>query len=164
VHANRIFPALALLAATVACGKPDTRPGTISGDAYIVTEGGEEVSLASLPVALLPDTPQLDSALAAVCPRAANAATGVDSARQAEAWQKRNQLLAARARQRATTDAGAHFRVAGVAPGAYRVWADTSYGGARWTWLAPVTVKPAGTAKVALSNANPDDNPFRCKD
>ena len=165
MHATRhALAAIVLAAGLGVCGKPDTRPGTLVGDAYIVTEGGQEVSLAALPVALIPDTPQIDTALAAVCPRAASPAQGPDSAAQGQAWRQRNQVLSARARQSATTDAAAHFSIAGVAPGKYRVWADTSYGGARWTWLAPVTVKPADTTKVALSNANPDDNPFRCKE
>lgn len=160
---RRIAASAALALSLAACGKTDTRPGALSGDAYIVTDGGQEVSLASLPVALLPDTVLIDSLLAALCPRTGASAQAPDSAAQVQAWRGRNDLLAARAGKRATTDAAAHFRIGGVAPGKYRVWADTAYGGERWTWLDPVTIRPGNTAKVALSNANPDDNPFRCK-
>jgi len=145
-----------------ACGKADTRPGTVSGDAYIVTEEGQEVSLASMPVALVPEAEQLDSLLARLCPRRDPAAPAPDSAMQAQAWRQRARLLSGRAAKRASTDAAAHFRLDSIAPGKYRVWADTAYGGQRWSWLQPVTIKPGDTAKVALSNANPDDNPFRC--
>lgn len=149
-------------AALAACGKPDTRPGTVTGDAYIVTEEGQEVSLGAMPVALVPEAEQLDSLLARLCPRRDPAAPAPDSAMQARAWRQRAQLLAGRASRRATTDAAAHFRLDSVAPGKYRVWADTAYGGQRWSWLQPVTIQAGDSATVALSNANPDDNPFRC--
>ncbi|HET7230918.1 MAG TPA: hypothetical protein VFJ16_12990 [Longimicrobium sp.] len=154
----------AVLCAAVlaACGKPDTRPGTVTGDAYIVTDGGQEVSLANLPVALVPEAEQLDSLLARLCPRRDPAAAAPDSAAQAAAWQQRARLLSGRASKHARTDAAARYRLDAVAPGKYRVWADTAYGGQRWSWLQPVTVSPGDSAKVALSNANPDDNPFRC--
>lgn len=154
---------IALCAAVLAaCGKADTRPGAVTGDAYIVTDEGQEVSLAAMPVALLADTVAVDSALARLCPRRTPGAPAPDSAMQAQAWQRRAQLLAGRALKRATTSAAARFRLDSVAPGKYRVWADTAYGGQRWSWLQPVTVKPGDSATVALSNANPDDNPFRC--
>lgn len=161
---TRILTIAALAAATLAACGNDTRPGVLVGDAYIVTESGQEVNLAGMPVALVPEAEELDSLLAATCPRAAGAAQPPDSAAQKQAWQRRAQLLSGRATKRAATDAAAHFRLDSVAPGEYRVWADTTYGGARWSWLHAVTIEAGDTAKVALSNANPDDNPFRCRD
>ena len=158
---DRVAITTLCVATLAACGK-DTRPAVLVGDAYIVTETGLEVNLARMPVALVPETEQLDSLLATTCPRSPGAAQPPDSAAQRQAWQRRAQLLSRLAAKRAATDAAAHFRVDSVAPGEYRVWADTSYGGARWSWLHPVTVEAGDTAKVALSNANPDDNPFRC--
>jgi len=158
------FAAFCAAGLALAACKADTRPGTVAGDAYIVTESGQEVNMAGLPVGLVPETEQLDSLLRTLCPRGANPAQPVDSAAQARAWQGRARLLGGRAAKRASTDAAAHFRLDGVAPGKYRVWADTTYGGTHWTWLAPVTVAAGDTAKVALSNANPDESPFRCRD
>ena len=160
----RLAAALCAAGLALAACKADTRPGTVVGDAYIATETGQEVNMAGLPVGLVPESEPLDSLLAALCPRRADAAQPVDSAAQAGAWRRRGQLLASRAAKRARTDAAAHFRLEGVAPGKYRVWGDTTYGGTHWTWLAPVTVAAGDTAKVALSNANPDENPFRCRD
>lgn len=161
-RSGRRAAAIALCAVLAACGKADSRPGTVTGDAYIVTDEGQEVSLTAMPLALVPEAETLDSLLAHLCPRRDPAAPAPDSAMQAQAWQQRARLLAGRAARRASTDAAAHFRLDSVAPGKYRVWADTAYAGQRWSWLQPVTVKPGDTAKVALSNANPDDNPFRC--
>jgi hypothetical protein len=36
-------------------------------------------------------------------------------------------------------------------------------GSDRWTWLEAVTVPDGDSARVDLTNANPDDNPFRCR-
>ncbi|HEU4560874.1 MAG TPA: hypothetical protein VFS20_23685 [Longimicrobium sp.] len=156
--------ALIASAATLAACGSDNRPGVLVGDAYIVTETGQEVNLAGMPVALVRETEQLDSLLATTCPRRPGSAEArPDSAAQSQAWQRRAQLLSAQAAKRAATDAAAHFRVDSVAPGRYRVWADTAYGGQRWSWLHEVTIEAGDTAKVALSNANPDDNPFRCR-
>jgi hypothetical protein len=159
----RGFALFCTTAALNACSH-DTRPGVVVGDAYIATESGQEVNMAGLPVGLVPEVEQLDSLLRTLCPRGADPAQPVDSAAQARAWQGRGRLLSGRAARRATTDAGAHFRLDSVAPGKYRVWADTTYGGTHWTWLAPVTVAAGDTVKVALSNANPDESPFRCVD
>jgi hypothetical protein len=156
------FAVIASAVTLAACGK-DTRPGVLVGDAYIVTETGQEVNLAGMPVALVPETEQLDSLLSTTCPRPPGAAQPPDSAAQGQAWRRRAQLLSARATRRAATDAAAHFRVDSVVPGKYRVWADTAYGGQRWSWLHEVTIDAGDTARVALSNANPDDNPFRCR-
>ena len=153
----------ALVLGAAAC-KADTRPGSIEGDAYLVTESGAEVSLADLPLALMYDSARVDTLLATICPRKpGEPQTGADSASQARAWAERARILEPWVLKRGRTDAKAHFRVDALAPGSYRVWADTSYNGTRWTWLAPVTVKPAQGVKLALSNANPDENPFRCK-
>lgn len=142
-----------------ACG--DSTPGTVVGDAYIVLETGQEVSFGGLRVGLIPEAEELDTMLARVCPRR-DASTGVDSAAQEEAWRRRARLLSRRAQRTVTASAAAQFVIDTVAPGEYRVWADTAYGGTRWTWLQPVRVRSGDTVRVNLSNANPDENPFRC--
>ncbi|HEX8695706.1 MAG TPA: hypothetical protein VF746_25045 [Longimicrobium sp.] len=142
-----------------ACG--DSAPGTVVGDAYIVLETGQEVSFGGLRVGLVPEDEALDTMLARLCPRR-DAAAGADSAARETAWGRRAQLLSQRARRTVTATAAAQFFIDTVAPGEYRVWADTAYGGTRWTWLQPVRVRSGDTVRVNLSNANPDENPFRC--
>ena len=152
---------LALSAALVLAACGDSAPGTVVGDAYIVLESGQEVSFGGLRVGLVPEDETLDTMLARVCPRR-NAPAGADSAAQEEAWRRRAQLLSQRAPRAVTASAAAQFAFDSVAPGEYRVWADTAYGGTRWTWLQPVRVRSGDTVRVNLSNANPDENPFRC--
>jgi len=160
--AYQVIALCTALVAMAACGG-DKRPGVLVGDAYIVTESGQEVNLKGMPVALVPEAEQLDSLLSALCPRTSGVAAA-DSVARARAWQQRARLLSGRAAKRTGTDGQAHFQLDSIAPGKYHVWADTAYGGTRWTWLAPVTIAAGDTAKVALSNANPDENPFRCRD
>lgn len=78
-------------------------------------------------------------------------------AAQEQAWRERERILSAQARRTVTTGAQAEFALDSVPPGRYRLWADTTVGGARWTWLHPVTVRPGDTLRVALSNANSDE-------
>jgi hypothetical protein len=145
-----------------ACGGGESRPGTLVGDAYIVLETGQEVSLAGMRVGLVPESETLDSLISQACPRREGAGAP-DSAAQERAWAERARILSAQASRTTSTDVAARYAIDSVAPGEYRIWADTAYGGTRWTWLAPVTVEAGDTARVALSNANPDENPFRCR-
>jgi hypothetical protein len=135
----------------------------VEGDAYLVLESGQEVSLGSLRVRLVPEVEGMDTVLARSCPRSTvRGAPAPDSAQYAHAWAVRAQMLARRAVRETHADRAAHFRLDSVPPGRYRVWADTSYGGERWSWLQPLRVTAGDTFKVSLSNANPDENPFRC--
>jgi hypothetical protein len=151
---------LFLLGGLMACA-PE-KPGMLIGDSYIVLESGQEVNLAGMPVRLIEEQKGLDSIMMELCPRRSFGDSLSDSA-TAAAWQARRRFLMRRVARTTRTDAQAHFRVDPLLAGRYRVWADTSYRGERWTWLAPVEIRPGDTTRVALDNANPDENPFRCK-
>src|SRR5215212_4160514 len=160
----RRFVFLLALGAAAALGACGSRPGTVVGDAYIVTDQGQEVSLGAMPVRLIPESKAIDTLLAAACPRHRGAQPqAADTAAQALAWQQRARILAPRVTRTVRANAAAHFAFDTLAPGRYRLWADTSYGGTRWTWLEPVKIESGDTVRVALSNANPDENPFRCR-
>lgn len=160
----RMAAALALAAGAAAC---ETHPGTVLGDAYIVTDNGGSVSLGGMPVRVIPESEAIDTLLEAACPRPKfprrDQVITLDSAKQAQAWVIRERVLSARVTRALRTDARAHFAIDTIAPGRYRLWADTTYDGTRWTWLAPLTVGDGDTVRIALSNANPDENPFRCR-
>ena len=161
---KRTVPLLLLLTALAGC---DDRPGSVEGDAYLVLELGHERSLAGLRVRLLRDLPklaELDSLIGRVCPtRADTAATRLRAPELWErAWAERERILTPLAVREVVTDAGARFRIDGIPPGRYRLWADTTVGERRWSWLAPLRVRAGDTTRVNLSNANPDENPFRC--
>jgi hypothetical protein len=143
-----------------ACGP--AKPGVLVGDSYIVLESGEDVNLAGMPVRLIDDVHGLDSIMMELCPRRSFTDTLSDSA-AAAAWQARAHFLSRRVLRSTRTDAQAHFRVDSLPAGRYRAWADTSYRGERWSWLAQFEIRPGDTTKLALNNANPDENPFRCK-
>lgn len=160
----RLGIALLALGAAAALGACGSRPGTVVGDAYIVTDQGQEVSLGGMPVRLIPESRAIDTLLAVACPRHRGAqASAADTAAQALAWQQRARILAPRVTRTVTSNAAARFAFDTLTPGRYRLWADTSYGGTRWTWLEPVKIGSGDTVRVALSNANPDENPFRCR-
>ena len=144
--------ALALLAG---CG--GGTPGTVVGDAYLAEELGKEVNLVGVPVRLVEDWPELDSALAQTCPRAASEAT------REQAWRARESILNERVRGAVVSNPEAQFAIDSVKPGRYRLWADTIIGDRRWTWLQPVNVRPGDTVRLNLTNANTDENPFRCR-
>ncbi len=148
------------LFAAASCGNP--QPGTIVGDMFLAEDLSRQINLAGAPVHLLPHEAALDSALARICPNRRGAAAPSRAA-QEQAWRKRERILSAQARRTVTTGAQAEFALDSVPPGRYRLWADTTVGGARWTWLHPVTVRPGDTLRVALSNANSDEDPFRCR-
>jgi FtsP/CotA-like multicopper oxidase with cupredoxin domain len=160
----RIAAALALAAAVAAC---ETHPGTVLGDAYIVTDDGGTIGLGRMPVRVIPESEEIDTLLATACPRPKfprrDQVITLDSAKQAQAWVIRQRILSARVTRTLQTDARAHFAIDTLAPGKYRLWADTTYDGTRWTWLAPLRVGDGDTVRIALSNANPDENPFRCR-
>ncbi|HYJ78713.1 MAG TPA: hypothetical protein VEW03_03850 [Longimicrobiaceae bacterium] len=143
--------------AVAACGDP--RPAVVQGDAFLAHDIGREVELPGLRVRLVREpaaAAELDSALARAC------AAATDSA-AAGAWRERSRVLAAHTVGSATANAAAQFVLDSVAPGAYRLWADTTVGDTRWTWLQPVTVRAGDTVRVNLTNSNPDENPFRCR-
>jgi hypothetical protein len=151
-----------VLALLAGCGP--ARPATLKGDGFLVLESGQEVSLGGLAVRLMPEVEGMDTVIARSCPRSERPSDPLpDSAHYAAAWRAREALLRGRVVREARADAAAHFHFDSVAPGRYRVWADTSYGGERWSWLVPVKLEAGDSASVTLSNANPDENPFRCK-
>lgn len=146
-----------------ACG--DRGPGVIRGDAFLAQDLESEVNLAGLPVHLVTgDEVQIDSALAKLCPPRAGLDSASLAAAHARAWRERGRILQARRTRSTTADAQSRFVFDSVAPGEYRVWADTLVGDDRWTWLADVRIRGGDTARVDLTNANPDENPFRCKE
>ncbi len=150
----RLRPALALLAALAACGDPE--PGTIVGDVFLAEQMGQEVNLAGAPVHLIPEAEEIDTTLARLCPPRQGGA-------EERAWRERARILRARAQRTVRTNPRAQFVMDSVAPGRYRLWADTTVDGTRWTWLEPVRIRGGDTVRANLSNANPDENPFRCR-
>jgi hypothetical protein len=157
---------LVAFAAMLAAAACSSRPGRVSGDAYIVTDNGSQVSFGGMPIRIIPESEAIDTLLAKVCPRPRYGAGPqvLDTAAQARAWQGRARILSARVARTVTTDAGAHYAIDTISPGRYRLWADTSYGGTRWTWLQPVRIESGDSIHLNLSNGNPDENPFRCYD
>jgi hypothetical protein len=153
---RRVWAAAALLAA---CGP--AAPGAVSGDAFLVEDVGREIDLAGIRVRLIPEEEMLDSTLARVCPTRSGIPADPGAA-QRRAWTARAGILRPRVRAETRANGDARFAFGGVAPGRYRLWADTVIDSVRWTWLQPVTIAPAETARVELNNANPDENPFRC--
>lgn len=156
---------IAACLALAACG--DAGPGAVSGEAFLAQDLDRVVNLPGLSVHLLAEEEEpaaLDSALAKICPRAGGATVGTPREADARAWEARGRMLAARSRLVARADARSHFAFDSVPPGRYRLWADTTVGDERWTWLVPVRVSAGDTARADLTNANPDENPFRCRE
>lgn len=161
---------LALAASGACSGRPDY--GALAGDGYVAMATGDQRNVDPRTVRLLPDTLALDSALALIClKRAAELEALGDSAAGAagravsdRAWQAREQLLSRHTLPVAVA-AGAtgRFTVDSLGNGKYRVWADATVGGERWTWLQPVEVRGGDTARVSLTNDNADEDPFRCQ-
>jgi hypothetical protein len=168
--AMRLLPHLAYLALLLGACTHDAGAGRIVGDAYLVLDSGEEVNIAGRPVRLVEEDPALDSLLARICvernARTAPLRRAGDSAgvrRESErAWRERERTLEERTRRTAVTSPAARFVLDSVPAGRYRLWADAAVGGSRWSWLHPVRVRGADSVRVNLSNANTDDNPFRC--
>ena len=142
-----------------ACG--NSRSATIEGDVFLAEGLQQEVNLAGLPVHLIPDEAEIDSVLVGLCP-APGGAPAPAAARE-RAWRERARVLRERSQETATTDAEAHFVLDSIKPGRYRLWADSTVGDAHWTWLQRLTVRAGDTARVDLSNANSDEDPFRCR-
>jgi len=162
---NLSIPAIGCAIGLLAAAACSSKPGTVSGDVYIVTETGSQASFGGMPIRIIPESEAIDTLLAKVCPRPRYGGQAVlDTAAQARAWQGRARILAARVSRTITTDAGAHYAIDTISPGRYRLWADTTYGGTRWTWLEPVKIESGDSIHLNLSNGNPDENPFRCYD
>jgi hypothetical protein len=148
--------------ALAACG--DDGPGVVTGDAFLV-QLESDVNLAGMPVHLVAgDEVQIDSALAKLCPPREGADSAAIAGAHARAWRERGRILQARRTHSTEASIQARFTFDSVAPGEYRVWADTTVVGERWTWLAAVRVRGGDTARVDLTSANPDENPFRCRE
>lgn len=152
-----------LLVAAAACGSP--QPGRVTGSAFVAQSAGNEAVLANLTVHLVQDMEraELDSALHATCPFQPSSAAPPTPEQVTRAWAERARILNARRTRTVRTDAASRFVMDSVPAGRYRVWADTVVGADRWAWLAPVTVEGGDSVTVDLSNANPDENPFRCR-
>ena len=159
----RLAALTAVLALLSAC---DSSPGKIRGDVYLVEDLDKETNLAGATIRLVWEgerfSTQIDSALGRICPTRGDS-TPSDADWQA-ARQARARILQAATRQTTVTDAQARFAFDSVPPGRYRLWADTVVGTTRWTWLYRVRVDPGDSIEADLSNANNDDNPFRCLD
>ena len=140
----------------------DPGPTVVVGDIYIIEEMGLAMSLGSIDVHVLPDRLELDSALLKICPNR-DLTVRPDSAAVAVAWEARRELLLLNSRQVTRADAEASFVIDSVAPGRYRLWADTTVNGDRFTWLRPVFIRRGDdTVRANLDNANLDEDPFRC--
>lgn len=165
-----LAPLTALLLA--ACG-PD-QPGRVTGDLYVVTANGDQIDLLGRRVHLIPEEAGLDTVLAPLCASRnaelakipADGTPRSDSLRAVvveRAWAARARLLAARSRRNTFTGEGARFAIDSVAPREYHVWADALVQGERWSWTPRIRVRGGDTVRLALSNANADEDPFRCQ-
>ena len=146
--------------------------GALAGDGYVALATGEQKNIDARTVRLLPDALALDSALALICLRRqtelealGDSAAGAAGRAVSEAsWQARERLLSRHVlRIPVTAGAGGRFGVDSIGAGTYRVWADATVGGERWTWMTPVEVLGGDTVRVTLSNTNADEDPFRCQ-
>ena len=151
---------LSLLCLLLTSCKP--RPTVIVGDVYIVEDVGSQLSLGSIEIHMVPDRLQLDSALLRRCPNR-ELSVRPDSASVAAAWDSRQELLLLNSRRVTRADAEARFVIDSVAPGRYRLWADTTVEDQRYTWLRQVVVRRGDdTVRANLNNSNLDEDPFRC--
>ena len=180
--------ALLLLLPLTACDGP--KYGKVVGDAYLVMGMERELDLTGVPVHLVaeleddeetPRVEHLDTILANICvqrdrfiARAREAAEGRGAAaaeslavqtRDAydRGWRARDRLLADAVRRTVRTSPRAEFFIDSIEPGEYRLWADTVIDEERWSWLHPVQIEAGDSLRVNLSNANVDENPFRCR-
>jgi hypothetical protein len=171
IGVRRMIGGMAMVIAAAACsGRPDY--GALVGDGYVVRETGDQTNIDARTVRLVPDALSLDSALALVCFERTKALEALGDSVSGEAgravadsaWAAREQLLA-RHVLRIPIDArgGGRFAVDSIGAGTYRVWADATVGGERWSWLAPIEVRGGDTVTVNLSNNNADEDPFRCQ-
>lgn len=152
--------AVALVALALGCG--DAAPGTVAGDVYLAEGLKQEIDLARIPVHLVKEEAELDSTLARICPSRGGTTAPTQAARE-QAWRERARILQGHVLKTVTTDEKAQFVIDSIEPGRYRLWADTSLEAARWTWLQRVNVRPGDTVRIGLSNANSDEDPFRCR-
>jgi len=168
-----VFAALLLAVPLSACsGRPSY--GALAGDGYVALATGGQTSIDSRTVRLLPDAGSIDTTLAqTVCFERQKVLDGlgedsasVASARAAteRAWAGRAALLTRRSLHIPIAPAAdGKFAVDSIGAGRYRVWADATVNGERWSWLVPVEVKGGDTTRVTLSNDNADEDPFRCQ-
>jgi hypothetical protein len=168
-HLDLAVPLMLVLAG--ACSR---RPsyGAVAGDGYVALETGEQKSIDARTVRLLPDALALDSALALICLQRQTeldalgdsaAAQGAQAATE-RAWEARERLLSRHVlRIPVAADTGGRFTVDSIGAGKYRVWANATVSGERWTWQAPIEVLGGDTVRVTLSNNNADEDPFRCQ-
>jgi hypothetical protein len=146
--------------------------GALAGDGYVALETGEQKNIDARTVRLLPDALALDSALALICMQRqaeldelGDSAAGEAVRAVSEAsWQARERLLSRHVlRIPVAADTGGRFAVDSIGAGKYRVWANAMVSGERWSWMAPVEVRGGDTVRVALTNNNADEDPFRCQ-
>jgi hypothetical protein len=161
---------LALIVAAGCSRRPSY--GRLAGDGYVALATGEQKNIDSRTVRLLPDALALDSALALICLRRQaeldalgdSVAGAAGRAVSDTAWLARERLLSRHTlRIPVSAAVGGRFAVDSIGAGKYRVWADATVGGERWTWLEPVEVLGGDTVRVTLSNTNADEDPFRCQ-
>lgn len=186
-HPLRRTAGLLLLLLAGCSGGDDATHGYLVGDAYLIPGlGEEEVNLAGLTVHLLEEpiveepVERLDSVLSNVCVQrelflarllqdtAGLGEAGRDTFRvraadaYARAWRARNRILQGLVRRSVATDGRAQFAMDSVAPGEYRVWADTVVDDQHLSWLAAVEIEAGDSIRLNLSSGNLDMNPFRC--
>ena len=144
------------------CGG-DPQPGSVVGDAFMAQNIDQVVNLPGMPVHLLRPVEELDSMLAPLCPPRGPGDTPAPPVAWARAWQQRGQMLSPLRLRSVVTDPRAQFAMDSVPPGEYLVWADTTLGGKRWSWLLPISVDEGDTLRVNLTNDNSEENPLRCR-
>lgn len=178
--------AIALAALLLAACGPDTRPGTIVGQLYVVLQTGNEAKMDTRPVRLVAEDLRLDSTLSVLCIRRNRAVEALkrtaDSIRAAGAAPDTALARIATEQRAATSDAMRNraaildrvtlrtvhtrpddsFTFDSVPPGKYRLWSDADLPSGRWNWLLPVKVKAGDSLRVELNNADADDNPLKC--
>jgi hypothetical protein len=152
----------AALVLAAGCGG-ETAPGRVVGDAFMVQNLDQQINLASMPVHLLREEETLDSLLAPLCPSRGPGDAPPAPEAWARGWQARRGVLRPLVLRSTVTDAQAQFAMDSVPPGEYLLWADTTLGERRWTWLAPLRVRGGDTLRLNLTNDNADENPLRCR-
>lgn len=174
--------AIAVCSGIAGCDGPTH--GTIYGDVYLAEDLTSITDVKGLTVRLIVepdrDTANLDTTLAAICTQrdryiATTLGEPPDTRRMSvdslgelgrdaneRGWRARTRMLSAFVSGETRTDDRAAYRIDSVAPGSYRLWADTLIGTRRWSWLRPINIEAGDSVKLDLTNANSDENPFRC--
>src|SRR6266516_5538296 len=169
--ANRMRPysLLVVVLGYFAVPLPAQQAGaTVEGDVYLVTQGGDVKRGAGNTVRLLPGQGPMHAALAKVCrdyfaakdrgfddsTKVLDFITGSLPALARLTHDRIDSILVSFTVAASPTGINAHYRFGRVNPGHYLLWAETQIGDNRYTWWAPIVVRPqAGSVSKDLDNS-----------